>query len=188
MTRLIAHEPGRVNGIEFTTSDDAVVQLAADLVVDACGKVSKLPAWLVELGYPEPVEESVHCKMAYLSRRWQLRPERTPKDIVTVVTPTEVPHFGVMIRQEDGTHIVTLGGLLDQAPARTDAAYLEFARGLPDPAIAHALSGATPVTELQPSHFPASRRRRYDKLRAFPPDCSRSVTPSPRSTRCTDKA
>jgi 2-polyprenyl-6-methoxyphenol hydroxylase-like FAD-dependent oxidoreductase len=28
--------------------------------------------------------------------------------------------------------------------------------------------GAEPVTDLQPSHFPASRRRRYDKLRDFP--------------------
>ena len=169
VTRLIAHDGHRVNGIEFITSEDAVVQLAADLVVDACGKVSKLPAWLAELGYPVPAEESVHCKMAYLSRRWQLRPEHTPDDIVTVTTPTEQPHFGVMIRQEDGTHIVTLGGLLGQAPARTDDDYLDFAAGLPDSAIARALVDATPVTDLQPSHFPASRRRRYDKLRAFPP-------------------
>jgi 2-polyprenyl-6-methoxyphenol hydroxylase-like FAD-dependent oxidoreductase len=29
--------------------------------------------------------------------------------------------------------------------------------------------GATPVTDYQPSHFPYSRRRRYDKLSSFPP-------------------
>lgn len=44
----------------------------------------------------------------------------------------------------------------------------EFARQLPNTAIADALVGATPLTDLQPSHFPASARRRYDKLRAFP--------------------
>jgi 2-polyprenyl-6-methoxyphenol hydroxylase-like FAD-dependent oxidoreductase len=73
-----------------------------------------------------------------------------------------------MIEQEDGTHIVTLGGLLESGPNRTDADYLEFARQLPNTAIAEALVGATPLTDLQPSHFPASARRRYDKLRAFP--------------------
>jgi len=136
-------------------------------VLDASGKVSKLPQWLTALGYPAPAEEQVHCRMAYLTRRWQLAdPESV--DIVTVITPAATPHFGVMIAQEDGSHIVTLGGLLDSGPARDERAYLDFAAGLPNPAIANALVGAIPVTDLQPSHFPASRRRRYDKLRNFP--------------------
>ncbi len=84
------------------------------------------------------------------------------------MTPAATPHFGVMIGQEDGTHIVTLGGLLESGPDRNDDDYLEFASRLPDTAIADALVGATPVTDLQPSHFPASTRHRYDKLRAFP--------------------
>jgi 2-polyprenyl-6-methoxyphenol hydroxylase-like FAD-dependent oxidoreductase len=104
--------------------------------------------------------------MAYLSRRWQLAGPHP--SVVNVITPAMTPHFGVMIAQEDGTHIVTVGGLLDSGPAKDDAAYLEFARSLPDRVIADALVGATPVTDLQPSHFPASVRRRYDKLRRFP--------------------
>ena len=115
-----------------------------------------------------PDEETVRCSIAYLSRRWRLDPAHRPAQVVTVVTPAENPTFGVMIAQEDGTHVVTLGGLLGGGPARDDDAYREFAWSLPDPVIAEALVDATPVTDLRSAHFPASRRRRYDRMRRFP--------------------
>jgi 2-polyprenyl-6-methoxyphenol hydroxylase-like FAD-dependent oxidoreductase len=165
----LADHSRRVTGVEVAaTAGGPAEQISADLVVDASGKVSKLPLWLTALGFSAPAEERVHCKMAYLTRRWQLAEHSTTTDLVSVITPAEAPHFGVMIAQEDGTHIVTLGGLLDSGPARTDEDYLSFAEQLPDRVIADALVGATPLTDLQPSHFPASCRRRYDKLRAFP--------------------
>jgi 2-polyprenyl-6-methoxyphenol hydroxylase-like FAD-dependent oxidoreductase len=168
--RPITDGQNRVTGIELSpTGGGPTERIDADLVVDATGKVSKLPQWLAELGYPLPAEERVHCKMAYLSRRYQLADaDAMNGDLATIITPAATPHFGVMIAQEDGSHIVTLGGLLDSGPARNEEDYLAFAANLPDPAIAAALAGATPLTELQPSHFPASCRRRYDKLRSFP--------------------
>ena len=167
VTGLVSCSPGRVSGVRIDIAG-ASSELHADLVVDTCGKVSRLATWLGELGYDVPEEETVRCSMAYLSRRWRLDPARRPTDIVTVVTPAEHPTFGVMIAQEDGTHVVTLGALLGLGPARDDDAYREFALSLPDQAIADALVDATPVTDLQPAHFPASRRRRYDRMRRFP--------------------
>jgi 2-polyprenyl-6-methoxyphenol hydroxylase-like FAD-dependent oxidoreductase len=155
----------RVTGVEIA---DGARRLAADLVVDASGRNSALPAWLRGFGYPMPDEERVHCKMAYLTRRWLLRDGALGSDVLTVIAPAGSPMFGVLIAQEDGSHIVTLGGLLSNGPARNDDAYLAFARRLPDPRIADALEGGRPLTELQPSHFPFSVRRRYDKLAAFP--------------------
>jgi 2-polyprenyl-6-methoxyphenol hydroxylase-like FAD-dependent oxidoreductase len=90
------------------------------------------------------------------------------EDIVQVVTPAQTPHFGVCAAQEDGTYIVTLGGLLGEAPAKTDEAFHSFARALPRSRIADALDGAEPVGDYQPSHFPASRRRRFDRLARHP--------------------
>jgi 2-polyprenyl-6-methoxyphenol hydroxylase-like FAD-dependent oxidoreductase len=165
---LIAPDPARVSGVQVETADGSTERIAADLVVDASGKVTKLPAWLAALGYAAPSEERVECRMAYLSRRWRLDPAARGPEIVNVITPAQEPHFGVMIAQEDGTHIVTVGGLLDSAPRRDETAYVEFAQALPDAVIADALVGATPVTDLQPSHFPASVRRRYDRMRRFP--------------------
>jgi 2-polyprenyl-6-methoxyphenol hydroxylase-like FAD-dependent oxidoreductase len=165
---LITDGSHRVAGVEVAAVDGgAPVRMAADLVVDASGKVSRLPQWLGELGYPAPDEEAVHCRMGYLTARWRLSPEHRPDDVVMIATPAANPHFGVLIAQEDGTHIITLGGLLNTAPSRDD--YLAFAGRLPDAGIADALVDAEPVTDLQPSHFPASRRRRYDRLRSFPP-------------------
>jgi hypothetical protein len=74
----------------------------------------------------------------------------------------------VCILQEDGSYIVTLGGLLDGAPAKDDASYRAFARALPYGRIADALEGAEPVTDYQPSHFPYSQRRRFDRLTSHP--------------------
>jgi 2-polyprenyl-6-methoxyphenol hydroxylase-like FAD-dependent oxidoreductase len=166
---LVAVDPRRVTGVRLGTADTRTPEvLEADLVVDASGKVSRLPAWLARLGYKPPTEERVTCRMVYLSRRWRLDPAAAHDAIVSVVTPADQPHFGVIIEQEDGTHIVTLGGLFDSGPRRDDDAYLAFARSLPDQVIADALVGATPVTDYQPAHFPASVRRRYDRLRAFP--------------------
>jgi 2-polyprenyl-6-methoxyphenol hydroxylase-like FAD-dependent oxidoreductase len=165
---LLAANPRVVTGVQISGGAREPERVTADLVVDASGKVSQLPQWLASLGYDVPVEEQVHCKMAYLTRRWRLAPAHATSDVVTVCTPAAQPHFGVMIAQEDGTHIVTLGGLLGQRPASTEADYRQFAQGLPDPAIADALVDATPVTDLQPSHFPSSRRRRYDRMRSFP--------------------
>ncbi len=160
----LAGDARRVVGVEIANADGVVEAVPADLVVDASGKVSKLPHWLAALGFPAPGEELVHCKMGYLTQRWRLA--QPHPDLVTIVTPAQTTHFAVLIEQEDGTHILTLGGLLDSAPGKSD--YLTFARRLSDPAIAAALVGATPVGQMQMSHFPASRRRRYDKLRAFP--------------------
>ncbi|HEU5266733.1 MAG TPA: FAD-dependent monooxygenase [Jatrophihabitans sp.] len=167
VTGLVAPDRRQVRGVVLRAGGRDE-QLAADLVVDASGRASRLPAWLAELGYAAPAEETVTCRMAYLTRRWQLAEDSTYRNLVSIVTPAADPRFGVMIAQEDGSYIVTLGGLLDSGPERTEDGYLDFAANLLDPVIANALAGATPVDELRSAHFPASRRRRYDKLRDFP--------------------
>lgn len=160
---------GRVHGVAVTPSGGGPAdEIAADLVVDATGRVSKLPDWLSDLGLPVPEEERVHCKMAYLTRRWRFTNDVMGDDIFQVVAPDETSNFGVVIAQEDGSFIVTLGGLLDGAPQKNDEAYHAFARALPYSRIADALEGAQPVTDYQPSHFPYSRRRRYDRLAVHP--------------------
>lgn len=163
---LLTDGPDRVIGVSASRAGD-FEDVRADLVVDATGKGSRLPQWLGALGYDLPPEDTVRCHMAYLSRRWRLAEPHTTR-VVVAVTPAETTGFGVMIAQEDGTHIVTLGGLLDGGPTRNEDAYVAFAGELPNQEIADALVGASPVTDMQPAHFPASRRRRYDKMRAFP--------------------
>jgi hypothetical protein len=46
--------------------------IQADLVVDASGRSSRLPAWLEEVGYPQPPEVTVDPQVGYASRDYQL--------------------------------------------------------------------------------------------------------------------
>ena len=59
----------RVTGVKLAAGDD----LAADLVVDASGRRSKLDAWLVAAGAERPEHESEPCGIFYSSRFYKLR-------------------------------------------------------------------------------------------------------------------
>jgi 2-polyprenyl-6-methoxyphenol hydroxylase-like FAD-dependent oxidoreductase len=167
--RPLTGEATMVVGVEITpVGRRQTEELRADLVIDASGRTSCLPGWLEAMDLPSPQEERVHCKIAYLTRRWHFTNNVMGDDIFQVITPHRTPHFGVCAAQEDGSYIVTLGGLLDDAPAKDDEAFHAFARALPQSRIADALAGAHPVTDYQPAHFPYSRRRRFDRLARHP--------------------
>src|SRR4051794_8934681 len=57
----LVHDAGRVTG----TRDVHGGVLAADLVIEATGRQSRLPAWLEAMGFPLPVQETVHCDNIY---------------------------------------------------------------------------------------------------------------------------
>ena len=169
VVRPVTRGRGVVVGVQTTpTGRHETESLAADLVIDASGRTSRLPEWLDAMGLPTPKEDRVHCQMAYLTRRWRFTNDVMGHDIFQVITPHLTPHFGVCAAQEDGSYIVTLGGLLNGAPAKCDDAFHTFARGLPKSRIADALEGAEPVTDYQPAHFPYSRRHRFDRLARHP--------------------
>ena len=46
----------------------------ADLVVDALGRRSQTPEWLVEMGYPAPRESVVDSFLGYVTRRYRRKP------------------------------------------------------------------------------------------------------------------
>ena len=137
---------------------------------------------------PAPAEEVVRCKMAYLTRRWQLPDASTYNDLVSVITPAENPHFGVMIAQEDGTHIVTLGGLLESGPARNDEDFLAFAASC-RPRHRRRAERRDPVdrTRSRRTSRPADAAATTTGQTSRP-GSSRWATRSPRSTRCTARA
>ena len=64
--------PPRVTGVHLRCADGGREELAADLVVDASGRRSKLSDWLEAIGAPRPRRESEPCGIFYSSRfyRW----------------------------------------------------------------------------------------------------------------------
>lgn len=147
--------------------------LEADLVVDCTGRGSRMGVWLEELGYRRPAEDKVKIGLAYTTRHFQLRPESDPLGdllaIIPVATP-ENPRGALLFKLAGGGGRVGLsltGVLGDHAP--TDpAGFLEFARSLPVPEIYDAIEDAEPLDDAVTFKYPASVRKRYEKLTRFP--------------------
>jgi 2-polyprenyl-6-methoxyphenol hydroxylase-like FAD-dependent oxidoreductase len=68
----------RVRGVRLTTARGEHEQLAADLVLDASGRRSKLCDWLEAIGARRPRQESEPCGIFYSSRFYRLREGAMP--------------------------------------------------------------------------------------------------------------
>ncbi len=144
--------------------------VSADLVVDATGRGSRSPIWLSELGYPGPAEESVRIKMVYVTRRYRREPHQLNggNGVSVGAVPPYLPRGGVVVAQEDNTWIVSLAGALGEEPPMDPECFPAFAATLAVPDIAELLREAEPLDEPVLARFPASVRRRYERLQAFP--------------------
>lgn len=154
----------RVTGVQVADED-----LEADLVVDATGRGSRLPAWLGTLGYDAPQQSTVEIGLTYTTRTFTRRPGDMGGLTAAIIaeTPPEGKHFGVMLAQENGW-TVTLGGVLGCRAPEDLAGFRAFAARLPTPEIAEVLAVAGPLGEATTFGYPASVRRHYERLNRFP--------------------
>ncbi len=161
---LTSGDQSRVTGVALANE-----MMPADLVVDASGRGSHTPRWLEQMGYPKPVEERVEVGLAYTTRTFRRRPDDMGGDAAIIIPPTPSgKRGGVMLAQEAGRWTVTLVSHFG-VPAPSDLnGFLEFARSLPALDIYHGILNAEPLGEAASLRFPASVRRRYEKLGRFP--------------------
>ena len=155
--------------VQRRTAGAAPEVLDADLVVDATGRGSRTPAWLEELGYQRPEEERVKVGLAYTTRHYRTRPEMF--DGVQSINPVASPAHprGAFFGQVGPeTCILSLTGVLGDHPPTEPAAFLEFVRSLPVPDVYEAVRDAEPLDDPVSFKFPASVRRRYERLLRFP--------------------
>jgi len=168
---LDAPTPDRVRGVRLRRrggrAEDSET-LAADLVVDASGRGSRMPHWLEELGCGAPPESEVKVDVGYASRFY----ERTaaPRDWSALLCHPRHPdtRCGVLLPIEDGRWMLTLVGWFGDHPPAADAAFLEWARSLAVTDLYDAVKDAKPVSEVALHRFPSNRRRHYERLPALP--------------------
>jgi 2-polyprenyl-6-methoxyphenol hydroxylase-like FAD-dependent oxidoreductase len=144
--------------------------IPADLVLDSTGRGSHSPAWLESLGFSKPEEDKIEVGIAYTTRLFRRRrADHLNGDSAAVIPPT--PHGkrgGVMLAQEGDRWTATLIGYSGQvAPSELDG-FIEYAKTLPAPYIHEVVSDAEPLEGVFTARFPASLRRRYEKLKSFP--------------------
>jgi 2-polyprenyl-6-methoxyphenol hydroxylase-like FAD-dependent oxidoreductase len=144
--------------------------LRADLVVAATGRGGKVPAWLAALGYERPVEERIGVDVVYASRHLRRRPGSFGDDrlVLSGATPQR-PRCMALVAEEDGRWNLTLQGYGEEhRPPTDDAGFLAFLATVAEPDVLAELARSEPLSKVSTYCFPASLRRRYDKLKRFP--------------------
>jgi 2-polyprenyl-6-methoxyphenol hydroxylase-like FAD-dependent oxidoreductase len=144
--------------------------LAAHFVVDASGRGSRAPAWLSELGYPEPDEEIVDAHIGYASRvyRPSVDPNRDWLSAYVQLAPPRHTRAGLIAPLEGNRWLITLVGAAGDYPPTDDAGFLEFARSMRSPILYEAIKDAEPLSGIQATRSTNNRRRRYDRLARWP--------------------
>jgi 2-polyprenyl-6-methoxyphenol hydroxylase-like FAD-dependent oxidoreductase len=151
---------GRVTGVVV---DGAV--MPADLVVDCSGRSSRIAHHLAAEGILDPPVTRVWIDCAYTSGF--LPRSDDDLDGTFIVCGTSPPtsfRAGAALPVEGGRWMVTLAGVHGDVPGTTPEEVLDFARGLPSPAVAQLLDHAGPLSSVASYRFPASQRRHYEKV------------------------
>ena len=160
----------RITGVHVRERDGGAEQdVSADFVVDTSGRASRMPIWLTELGYAQVPQERVQVAVTYVTQIYRREPHHIAglSGALTNATP-ELPRAGIVAALEDNRFAVALSGMLGEVPPTDEAGMAQFARSLAAPHCAEIITSAEPLGEPATMRYPASQRRRYEKLRRFP--------------------
>ena len=164
-------DAGRIRGVRILRRADksAEEHLDADLVVDATGRGSRMPAWLTSLGLEAPEEERVRVGVSYTTGIFPRREDQVGGDRVLIVGAAPPNrHCGVAVAFERDRWIVTLASYLGEHVPSDPAGFAASARRLPSPIIHELVRDQNPLEPLVTAKFPHSQRRRYERLARFP--------------------
>lgn len=162
----------RIGGmrVRVGADDAAPIDMRSQLVVDASGRGSRVPAWLEGLGYAAPRESRVGIDLKYASRIYAM-PRDSARDWQVMAVyggPPDARRAGVVFPIEGERWIVTLSGCLGDHPPGDEAGFLEFARGLDRPDLYEAIRDARPLSAISVFGFAQEVRRHYESLERLP--------------------
>jgi 2-polyprenyl-6-methoxyphenol hydroxylase-like FAD-dependent oxidoreductase len=142
--------------------------VAADLVVDAAGRGTRLPVWLSQWGFDRPREDTVEVGIGYASQRVRVPDGLLAEKVVVAGASQDQPLGLGMLFYEDGVWNVTTFGVGKVEPPHDFSGMCDLADEIVPPHVAAALRLGEPVGDVAFHKYPTSRWRRYDKLDRFP--------------------
>lgn len=157
----------RVTGVTVEQSGGKRIDLESDVVVDATGRASKTPDWLVDNGFERPETMEVPVEVNYST----VVVDRPPESRRLVFVPPSPPRTrgGAALPIEDDRWIVTLQGIHGDAPPADPDEMVDFAATLPTPVLKRILTERSWKSEdVDYYPFPSSLRRHYETLEEFP--------------------
>ena len=143
--------------------------LFGDLVVDASGRHSQAPQWLVELGYEAPPVETINSNLRYASR-FYAKPDQFAAEWHSLAVNEGPPHghAGFILAVDNERWHVTLSGMAGIVPPIDEEGFLKWAQDLPDPSIYEALRIAQPLTPIRGFGTPENHWRHFEQMHRWP--------------------
>ncbi len=143
--------------------------LDADLVVDASGRLGHAASWFAEHAWQVPDDDAVAVDLRSVTTRVPARPgDLDGRHVAVVAATADRPRGGVAVLQEDGNRTVTHYGYVDRQPPLEPDQLRAWARTVVSPVLADLLTDRPFVERPHAYRFPASRRRRFERLRRAP--------------------
>lgn len=172
---LASDDRRRITGVKLRRRDGAAEPAEAEtlhgeLVVDACGRGSPTPRWLVELGHPRPEETEIRVNVCYATRLYHRRePTGLPyKALYVIGTPPDCKRIGALSPIEGDRWIAAVVGILGDHPPADPEGFLEFTKGLPIDELYRVLARSEPASDVALYKFPSHLRRHYERMAGFP--------------------
>ena len=176
VTQLLATEDSsRVTGVSLSyrsgeqRKGELKEELIADLVVDASGRRSRAPRWLVSLGYPQVEETSMKLNVGYATRIYR-RSSHHPLDwkvlVIGPIPPNNRRAGTISLIEGDHWTVSLVSYQCDYLP--DEDSFLDYARGLSQPDIYEAIKEAEPLTPVLTYKYSANRWRHYERMSRFP--------------------
>jgi 2-polyprenyl-6-methoxyphenol hydroxylase-like FAD-dependent oxidoreductase len=167
----LQYDGAAVSAVRYIDKDVEAV-LAADFVVDAMGRSSRLSDWVRQLGYEQPRLERLAAPINYATAVFERRTKSADLDVacaLTVFTPEHAVD-GVSVAAasaiEGGQWLVLLMGYGQDRPGRTLDEFRTVCAKLPA-IFGEATLGAV-TRDVVTYHQAESRRRDFTALRHFP--------------------
>ena len=165
----LIYEGGQVGGVRFNR-DGVADSISADLVVDAGGRGSRAPRWLVEMGFQEPEETTVGCDFAYTSAKFR-KPAAYDGVERVMLFGGPAPKYtsGAGIGEiENDSWMVSVAGRFGQYPPSDEEGFMAFAKSLPTRRFYNLIKNAERISDITHHRFPTSVLRHYERLPALP--------------------
>lgn len=142
----------------------------ANLVVDACGRGSRVSQWVKQLDYPEVPVSEVKINLGYASGIFQLLENSNPdwKALLISAKPGLSQKLGLIYRMPNNQIKVLLAGWFGDHPPTDLEAYLQFARSLPQPDIYETLRTAKPLAPIKAYKLQSNKWNHFESAAKWP--------------------
>ncbi|WP_406346761.1 NAD(P)/FAD-dependent oxidoreductase [Streptomyces sp. NBC_00648] len=140
----------------------------ADLVVDASGRTSRLPQWLVQAGLPPPPARCVFAGLSYVTRTYEGSFDPGWHMSAEVTYAPSIRHGGLVQRVEDNRVLVTLIGADGVRPPHDEKGFTRYASMLCTPHLREAIGTCMPIGGPHRYGGLDNRWNGYHKMRHWP--------------------